>query len=261
MSKFPLANKNLGQHFLSSPSVIQKITENYPADFDAIIEVGPGPGVLTSHLAKLSRPLFVIEKDQRFVEVLSQHVPASHLFLTDALHFDWKDFFNKHPYKKVWLVSNLPYNISVPLTLAFFQEPALIRLTLMYQKEVALKFFPTDPKNAMSSLYALGQSFFQVKKVVDAPPGAFVPPPKVHSQVLSFHRKEQSVVPLEQWDKFETFLRLIFAQKRKQLVSLIKGHYPPEKILGCLEEMNISLSIRAEALQFEELVKLYSDLT
>jgi len=67
--RFPMANKSFGQHFLSSPIVINKIT-TLPEGVDAIVEVGPGPAVLTPHLAKYKLTLFVIEMDERFVELL-----------------------------------------------------------------------------------------------------------------------------------------------------------------------------------------------
>src|SRR5690606_31558120 len=122
-------------------------------------------------------------------------------------------------------VSNLPYNVSVPLTLSFLRVPEIKNMTLMYQKEVAEKILPKDPRNAMGSLHALTVSQFDVSHVVHAPPGAFVPPPKVDSLVLNFRRKEVPLVPLERVDVFEEFLRLVFAQRRKQLGGILKKEW------------------------------------
>ncbi|HLT21998.1 MAG TPA: rRNA adenine N-6-methyltransferase family protein, partial [Bacteriovoracaceae bacterium] len=71
MSRFPTANKSFGQHFLSSPTVINKITSPLPEGTDAIVEVGPGPAVLTPKLREYNLPFFVIEMDTRFVELLT----------------------------------------------------------------------------------------------------------------------------------------------------------------------------------------------
>ncbi len=92
MSRFPTANKSFGQHFLSSPTVINKITSPLPEGTDAIVEIGPGPAVLTPHLAKYNIPLYVIEMDERFVEILEPVVGTDKIFRQDALFFNWNDF-------------------------------------------------------------------------------------------------------------------------------------------------------------------------
>src|SRR5665648_243042 len=107
--RFPMANKSFGQHFLSSPSVIIKITSPLPQGIDAIVEIGPGPAVLTPHLAKYKLPIYVIEMDERFVEILSPVVGPDHIFRQDALEFDWPHFLSEKGFKSIWLVSNLPY--------------------------------------------------------------------------------------------------------------------------------------------------------
>jgi len=163
----------------------------------------------------------------------------------------------KHNFKSIWLVSNLPYNISVPLTLAFLKIPVITHMTLMYQKEVAQKIFPNDPRNAMGSLHVLCSSQFQIKHVVYAPPGAFIPPPKVDSQVLGFKRKSRPEIELSQFDEFEKFLRLVFAQRRKQLGGILKNEWGPERTQERLEAAGINPQIRAEALTYEQVLKLF----
>jgi 16S rRNA (adenine1518-N6/adenine1519-N6)-dimethyltransferase len=255
--RFPLANKSFGQHFLSSQTVISKITSPLPKEVDAIVEIGPGPAVLTPHLAAYKKPLFVIEMDERFVELLAPIVGAQNIFREDALAFDWHAFLTKYGFENIWLVSNLPYNISVPLTLSFLRIPQIRHMTLMYQKEVAQKILPNESRNAMGSLHALCMSQFNLKHVVYAPPGAFVPPPKVDSQVLSFSRKEIPLVSLNEVDQFEKFLRLVFSQKRKQLGGILKGEWGCEKTMKALENAQIHPSVRAEALSLAQIFQLY----
>lgn len=257
--RFPMANKSFGQHFLSSQTVIGKITSPLPEEADAIVEIGPGPAVLTPHLAAYKKPIFVIEMDERFVELLAPVVGAENIFRQDALLFDWKSFLEKHQFKSVWLVSNLPYNVSVPLTLSFLRIPEIRQMTLMYQKEVAQKILPNDPRNAMGSLHAMCFSQFHLKHVVYAPPGAFVPPPKVDSQVLSFVRREAPLVPLSDIDYFEKFLRLVFSQKRKQLGGILKNDWGAEKTQRVLSAAKIENQIRAEALSFEDILRLFNE--
>lgn len=257
MSKFPTANKVFGQHFLNSPNVINKITSPLPAGVDAIVEIGPGPAVLTPILAKYNLPIFVIEMDERFVELLAPVVGAENVFRQDALEFDWQKFLAEKKLKSIWLVSNLPYNVSVPLTLSFLRIPEISHMTLMYQKEVAEKILPKDLRNSMGSLHVLTKSQFDIHHVVYAPPGAFVPPPKVDSQVLGFKRKDSPDVALEHIDHFEQFLRLAFSQRRKQLGGILKNDWGSEKMEACLKEVGLSPTIRAEAITQDQVLKLY----
>src|SRR6476660_7492243 len=162
MSRFPQANKSFGQHFLSSQHVISKITGTRPEGIDAIVEVGPGPAVLTPHLVKHGVPVHVLEMDERFIELLSPVVGEKNVHMGDALEFDWNKFLSENKYKSIWLVSNLPYNVSVPLTLSFLRIPEISHMTLMYQKEVAEKIFPRDQKNSMGSLLSMCASQFKV---------------------------------------------------------------------------------------------------
>src|SRR5665647_728814 len=113
------------------------------------------------------------------------------------MEFDWKNFLSTHGFKSIWLVSNLPYNVSVPLTLSFLRIPEIKYMTLMYQKEVAEKILPKDLRNSMGSLHVLNLTQFEISHVVNAPPGAFLPPPKVDSQVLQFKRREIPLIGLE----------------------------------------------------------------
>jgi 16S rRNA (adenine1518-N6/adenine1519-N6)-dimethyltransferase len=257
MAKFPTANKSFGQHFLNSPTVIQKITSPLPDGCEAIIEVGPGPAVLTPHLVQYGKPVYVIEMDERFVELLAPVVGADHIFRQDALEFNWTEFLSRTGFSHIWLVSNLPYNVSVPLTLAFLRIPQIETMTLMYQKEVAEKILPKDPRNSMGSLHVLMQSQFEVKHVVYAPPGAFVPPPKVDSQVLQFKRRLSPLIPMKEVDQFESYLRLIFSQRRKQLAGILKKEWGAEKTARSLATVGLAPEIRAEALSLKQVMDLY----
>lgn len=255
--RFPMANKSFGQHFLNSPTVINKITSPLPDGVDAIVEIGPGPAVLTPHLARYNVPLFVIEMDQRFVELLEPVVGPLNIYRQDALEFDWPKFLSEKGFKSIWLVSNLPYNVSVPLTLSFLRIPEITHMTLMYQKEVAQKILPNDPRNAMGSLHAMCLSQFELKHVVYAPPGAFVPPPKVDSQVLGFKRKQEPDIALSQIDEFEKYLRLAFGQRRKQLGGILKNDWGLEKTTERLAAAGLDPQIRAEALTYQQVLKLF----
>lgn len=258
MATFPQADKKFGQHFLHSPHVIKSITQDVPSfEFDAIIEVGPGPAVLTPHLKAHNKPLYLFEMDKRFRETLEAVVGPDHLTLTDALEVNWESFLGERQIRSAWLVSNLPYNVSVPLTISFMQCPRISKMTLMYQKEVAEKFLPREQKNSMSSLFALASIFFKTRRLVDVPPGAFQPPPKVMSQVLSFERLAQPLVELKDWSALEEFLRLVFQNRRKQLQGILKERIEKTLLDEFWRENQIPATIRAEALSLPDLLKLW----
>lgn len=267
MAKLPLANKALGQHFLVDQKIITKITSDFESEAGAILEIGPGPGILTESLSQKGKELHVIDKDERFPEYLNQFVKEKNIHITDALDWDLEGGFKDWGWKgdnpkSVWLVSNLPYNVSTPLLINFLQAPSIKYMTLMFQREVADKVYAFDTREgkAMNSLMALSQTYFEVKVLCRVPPGAFSPPPKVDSAVLSFIRKENPVVPLEDFRKFEKFLRGLFQFKRKQMGKILKSHFPTEKIAEAMDEVGLEPTLRAEALNLEKIQQLYNSL-
>lgn len=262
--ELPKADKSLGQHFLRDQNVIDKICNDFSGEAQAIVEIGPGPGILTEFLAKRSEaeklPFFVIEKDERFPEYLVQFISTDQITLTDALAVHLSAFFKEKSIdqKKIWLVSNLPYNISTPLLVNFLQAPEIKYMTLMFQKEVADKVFPfSTTKNFMGSLLALTQTYFDCALLCKVSPGAFNPPPKVDSAVLTMVRRETPLVPLSEFHALEKFLRLLFSQKRKQLGGLLKSSFPMPLIESSFNSLSIPLTIRAEALTLEQVIALY----
>lgn len=265
MSKLelPSADKSLGQHFLKDQNIIQKICSDFDHDADAILEIGPGPGILTESLALIPKPFLVIEKDTRFQIYLEQFISSNQITMGDALAINLSNFFKEKKIadKKIWLVSNLPYNVASPLLINFLQTPEIKYMTLMFQKEVADKVFPfATTKNFMSSLLVLSQSYFECDLLAKVPPGAFSPPPKVDSAVLTMKRREIPLVPLSEFSLLEKFLRKMFSQKRKQLGGILKSYYPLNIIQESFISLGIETTIRAEALTLKQVLDLYRKL-
>ena len=132
-------------------------------------------------------------------------------------------------------------------------------MTLMFQKEVADKVY-REGKNAMGSLMALTCAYFEVKPLCKVPPGAFMPPPKVDSAVISLKRRETPLIAFDQMKQYEKFLRIFFAQKRKQLGSVLKSSYDITKVETALAEIGHNRTIRAEALNLDDVIKLFNSL-
>lgn len=257
MVNIPKANKELGQHYLNSEKVINKICSDHDGAYDAIIEVGPGPGILTKILASKNVPLYLIEMDPRFKDNLEEIVPSENITFQDATTIDWQKYFLKNNLKnkKIWLVSNLPYNVGSVLFIQFLPLMPIKFMTLMFQKEVGQKTYSRDVKNQMNGLLFLCDNYFQSKMLVKVSPGCFSPPPKVDSVVVSYERKEDS--QRKDFDKLNKFSRLVFSGKRKQLLGMLKQHYNKEKLEKSFITLQISPQIRAEALTIEQVNGLY----
>ncbi len=262
--ELPFADKSLGQHFLRDQNVIDKICQDFAESAGSIVEIGPGPGILTESLAKIKKPFYVIEKDKRFDIYLNQFISPNQITMTDALKLNLSSFFKEKNIAEsnIWLVSNLPYNVASPLLINFLQAPEIKFMTLMFQKEVADKVFPfATTKNYMSSLLVICQSYFECSLLLKVPPGAFTPAPKVDSAVLSMKRRSTPLVPIDDFLKLEKFLRLMFSQKRKQLGGVLKSFYQQTNIEAAFNSQDIPLSIRAEALSLEQVLNLYRILS
>jgi 16S rRNA (adenine1518-N6/adenine1519-N6)-dimethyltransferase len=247
-----LAKKNLGQHFLKDKKVISEIIQSIETNLvDLLIEVGPGPGALTLDLVTLSLPLLLIERDNRFVNLWKEYKIQNsnsncHLDIIsdDALEVNYQSLIG---HRKTWLVSNLPYNISTPLTRLFLELPLITHMTLMYQKEVADRLLG---KGGMNSFHFLLSSHFKITMLQQVKPGAFNPPPKVDSTVIKFQRLVNPLFSLTELKPIEAFTRKLFSSPRKQ----IKTHFPE---LFKLDAFIHLATIRAEKLQASDILQLY----
>ncbi len=207
------ASKGLGQHFLVSPQAIGKILEA-SAEAAGVLEIGPGPGVLTSGLADGTRRVLAIEVDPRMAEVLAETSPNAEVLIADALQTDWGALLQDLPRPRA-IVSNLPYYITGPLLQKTAEAAGHIELAvLMMQREVARRVLAGPGDSDRGSLSVHLQGRFQIRRVAEVPPGAFLPPPKVSSTVLKLVPREDPLDP-----RLEALVRLGFAQPRKTLAN------------------------------------------
>jgi 16S rRNA (adenine1518-N6/adenine1519-N6)-dimethyltransferase len=260
-------DKSLGQHFLHDKTVINAILESGPQTVPSpiIIEIGPGIGALTTTLVKLNPENFwAVEKDPRMVNSLRtnpelQILPSVRIIESDALKWDFENFYqglNATP--NIWLVGNLPYNVSAPLSVLFLRWLPVKHMTLMYQEEVAQKII-TEKPSEMNSLKALTNSFFKVTSLIKVGPGAFHPPPKVESRVLFFERIEDAKlsIPLAKIDQYEKFLRALFQFPRKMIPKGLLTLRSKEFVELSLGKLGISSKIRAETLSLKNVQDLF----
>jgi 16S rRNA (adenine1518-N6/adenine1519-N6)-dimethyltransferase len=185
----PRPAKYLGQHFLTDDRIALRIVESLPIDLlesTPAIEIGPGRMILTRHLARRSPRLILVEKDARLIphleESLREFGERIEIRQGDALEDDLR--LPESPYL---VISNLPYNISVPLLLKIIgaTTPPLMAV-LMFQKEVADRITAKAGDKDYGSLSVAAQLLSAPCHLFDIRPGSFNPPPKIHSSVLSF---------------------------------------------------------------------------
>ncbi len=244
-------NKELGQHFLKNESDVIKICNTIDENIPHLIEVGPGPGVLTKELIKKNKVLTLIEKDSRFIEHLELLSDSIKVFNKDALKFNLSEL------KQVptWLVSNLPYNISVPLTMNFIEYSFIEGMTLMYQKEVGDKIIITPKSNLLSMII---NPFYKVKRLMNLKPGAFNPPPEVDSTVLIFEKVQSPLIKREMLQDYKRFVKHLYSFKRKQIKGNIK-YKKSHDISLIFKKYDISLTARAQELKLDQVIALYNE--
>lgn len=246
-----LARKSLGQHFLFDLNLTRRIAAAAgDLTIGATIEVGPGPGGLTrALLAAGATALTVIERDRRFLpalEEISAHAPGRlSILLADALETDVAAI--GAPPRRI--VANLPYNVGTPLLIGWLARPdAFASLTLMLQKEVVDRLVAAPASDAYGRLAVAAQWRWQVRRLFDVPPSAFVPPPQVVSSVVGLVPRD---APLADADPgwLERVVAAAFGQRRKMLRSALRslGTDP----LPRLAHAGIDPGVRAETLPIE----------
>lgn len=259
-----MAKKALGQNFLLDNNITDKIiklslTALGKKDFsgDNVFEIGPGPGGLTrSILAKEPKKLTVIEMDDRCIlimqEIKEKVLDRIEIVNADALKQDLSTLEEAPRH----IISNLPYNISVPLLIKWLRDiKNFDSLTLMFQKEVADRILATPKCKAYGRISILSQLICDVERLFDISPTCFVPAPKIWSTVLVFRPKKVGITK-EQFGKIEGLTNLAFGQRRKMLRQSLKTVENMDKIL---ESLNIKNTCRAEELspeQFLEIVEM-----
>lgn len=265
----------LGQHFLANDSAAHRIVEALgDISPSTVLEIGPGRGVLTSLLARSARRLIAIELDRVLAAQLRMKFalyPNVEIIEGDVLAIDFGTLFGPKPGSSrpglaqtpepVRVVGNLPYYITSDILLHLFAfRQCFDTLVIMVQKEVADRLAAQPGTRDYGLLSATAQLYARVETLFTLPPGAFTPPPKVHSSVvrLTMSPKLESLrVPEE---AFIHFLKLSFGQKRKTLWNNLKTEYPPDSLRAALQEAGVKPAERAEALPLEKKAAIFRAL-
>jgi 16S rRNA (adenine1518-N6/adenine1519-N6)-dimethyltransferase len=249
--------KSYGQNFLRDRQVVAEIIAAAGLGAtDRVIEIGPGLGALTDDLLQQSPEVHIIEIDKDLIAFWSQRPDANlHLHSGDALSLNWLALFPLPPYT---LVANLPYNISTPILFKIIEERALFRrLVLMFQKEVGERICAPPGGKDYGVLSVFCQLWFDVRKVVIVPPGAFNPAPKVHSIVIQLDPLPAPRVALDDYSLFRRVVKGAFGQRRKTLRNALGGAgFTTVRIDAVLAATAIDGKRRGETLSLSEFALL-----
>lgn len=260
--------KSLGQNFLTEPNILRKIAEaGYLSKEDGVIEIGPGIGALTEHLARHAGKVLAFEIDQRLIPVLEDTlspydnitVVNEDILKADVVAEAKKVFDEEQPIK---VVANLPYYITTPIMMHLLMSPLdITTMVVMMQKEVADRMTAKPSTKAYGSLSIAVQFYMEAKLAFIVPKTAFVPQPNVDSAIIKLEKRETPIVDVIDETFFFELTRASFTQRRKTLWNNLTSHFGKDDqtkqwLEKSLEESDIDPKRRGETLSIAEFGKL-----
>ena len=275
----PQLKPKLGQHFLASENYASQIVDALgDVSQNTVLEIGPGRGILTSLLAKHTRRLIAVELDRVLAAQLRLRFamfPNVEVIEADILSIDFDSLFGPKPglsrpgieFKPTPtnVIGNLPYYITSDILLRLFDYSKYFEtIVILVQREVADRIAAKPGSRDYGLLSATAQLYARVEKLFTLPPGAFAPPPKVHSTALRLTmaaRHQELGLDTDGFKQgFIDFLKLSFGQKRKTLWNNLKSSYPDPELRAALSQARVKPAARAETLSLEESAALFRTL-
>jgi len=265
----------LGQHFLASPPAAQRIVDALGDLSEAtVLEIGPGRGALTSLLAPKARRLIAVELDRVLAAQLRMKFaarPSVEIIEGDILKIELDTVFGPKPGSlrpglnfapdPALVVGNLPYYITSDILLRLLEYHRYFSaIVIMVQKEVADRLAASPGTRDYGLLSATAQLYARVEKLFTLPPGAFAPPPKVHSSVVRMTIEPRAGELQISEDEFLSFLKLSFGQKRKTLWNNLRTRYDEGALRTALAKVGVKPAMRAEALPLAKSAALFRAL-
>ncbi len=264
--------KSLGQNFLIDPNILRNITEYANLTKESgVIEIGPGIGALTEHLARSSGKVVAFEIDQRLMPILKDTLsPYDNVKIVneDILKADVKKIINEEfsHIDKLMVVANLPYYVTTPIILKLITEALPIQgIVVMLQKEVAERISAKPGTKHYGSLSIAIQYYMTAEVVMIVPKTVFMPQPNVDSAVIRLMKRPKPKVDVVDEKFFFEVTRASFAQRRKTLINnltsqLLEGKAKKAEIIEVLHSLNIDPTRRGETLSLEEFASLCNAL-
>lgn len=254
----------MGQNFLIDPNILRNITGFAELTKESgAIEIGPGIGALTEHLARASKKVVAFEIDQRLFPILEDTLsPYDNVDIIhqDILEADLQKLITEEfaLMEDVMVVANLPYYVTTPIILKLLEANLPLRgIVVMLQKEVADRIAAKPGTKEYGSLSIAIQYYTTAETVMIVPKTVFMPQPNVDSAVIRLLKRERPIVDVINERFFFNIVRLSFAQRRKTLLNNLVSGLPNGKerkadIIKVLEAVGIDPSRRGETLSIQE---------
>ncbi|AJZ88147.1 16S rRNA (adenine(1518)-N(6)/adenine(1519)-N(6))-dimethyltransferase RsmA [Cedecea neteri] len=251
-----LARKRFGQNFLNDQFVIDSIVSAInPQPGQAMVEIGPGLGALTEPVGERMDKLTVIELDRDLAARLQTHpflAPKLTIYQQDAMTMDFGDLSQKIG-QPLRVFGNLPYNISTPLMFHLFSyTDAIADMHFMLQKEVVNRLVAGPNSKAYGRLSVMAQYYCNVIPVLEVPPTAFTPAPKVDSAVVRLVPHATLPHPVKDLRVLSRITTEAFNKRRKTIRNSL-GHLFSAEVLA---ELGVDATLRAENISVEQYCKL-----
>lgn len=256
-------SKSMGQNFLIDPQIPADIAAASQADETCgVLEIGPGIGPLTSELAQRAGKVVSIELDRALLPILAETMaPYSNVEIVpgDVTRLDLKALIGeKFAGLRPIVCANLPYNITTPFLTACVRAGCFRQLTVLIQKEVALRIC-AKPGTADYGAFSLLMQYYTVPELLfEVPNSCFMPPPKVTSAVVRCVTRKAPPVQVRSEEAFWRTVRAGFALRRKTLVNSLQTGWQlsKEQLAAIVAGCGLSPTVRGEALGLEEYARL-----
>jgi|SRR5690554_4527813 len=245
--------KHLGQHFLKDENIARKIVETLSwKNYNRVLEIGPGTGVLTKYFIEQQKEISVVEIDAESVEYLKTNYPGLKIFEEDFLKMSLAKKLGSEP---LCILGNFPYNISSQIVFKIIENRKQIpEMSGMFQKEVAERICAREGSKTYGILSVLTQAYYHTSYLFTVSENVFRPPPKVKSAVIRLERHTKELAVNE--ELFFNIVKTGFNQRRKMLRNALKS------FIGSQTDFEDNLlNLRAEQLTINQFIELTAKLT
>lgn len=260
--------KSLGQNFLIDPNILQRITETAQLTKETgVIEIGPGIGALTEHLARAAGKVVAFEIDQRLLPILDETLaPYDNVTVIneDVLKADVKEVVEREfaQFDRLMVVANLPYYVTTPIIMKLLEDKIPVNgFVVMLQKEVGDRISAKPSSKEYGSLSIAVQYYTEASIAFIVPKTVFMPAPNVDSAIIKLNVRSKPAVSVDDENFFFLVTRTSFAQRRKTILNNLVNGLPggkekKEDIVEALGEAGIDPSRRGETLSLDEFAAL-----
>ncbi|MDO4617200.1 MAG: 16S rRNA (adenine(1518)-N(6)/adenine(1519)-N(6))-dimethyltransferase RsmA [Lachnospiraceae bacterium] len=263
--------KKFGQNFLIDEHVLDKIVEAAEiTEDDFVLEIGPGIGTLTQYLAHAAREVAAVEIDRNLIPILEETLSAWDnvtVIHEDVLKLDLNALAReRNQGKPIKIVANLPYYITTPIIMGLFEKHVPMEsITVMIQKEVALRMEAGPGTKDYGALSLAVQFYSEPYLAANVPPNCFMPRPNVGSAVIRLNCQKEKRVSVQDETLLFALIRASFNQRRKTLLNGLKNDpsitFEKEVLEQAIADCGFAPGVRGEALTLEEFAKLSDYLT